>query len=96
MRFSMYSQLMDPTGNRVYADLLDELKEQTALCEQARLSLCVGRRASFLGGENCSTNPTVTGSMLAGIRNTSVSDRPMWPVVGNPYAWRKTLRCWTT
>ena len=35
MQFTRYHQLMDPTGNRFYADLFDELKEQTALCEEA-------------------------------------------------------------
>ena len=65
MQFAMYSQLMDPTGHRIYADLMDELKEQTLLCEEAGFHSVWIDEHHFLAGQNCSTNPIVPGSMLA-------------------------------
>ena len=65
MHFAMYSQLMDPTGQRIYADLMDELKEQATLCEEAGFHSVWVDEHHFLAGQNCSTNPTLPGSMLA-------------------------------
>ena len=65
MHFAMHSQLMDPTGQRIYADLMDELKEQATLCEEARFHSVWVDEHHFLAGQNCSTNPTLPGSMLA-------------------------------
>ncbi len=65
MKFGLYSQVMDPTLKRVYADLLDELREQVLLCEEAGFHCAWVDEHHFNAGFNCSTNPILTSAMLA-------------------------------
>lgn len=70
----MYSQLMDPTGTRVYADLMDELQEQTA----------AGIAAQFLGVERVRLlyDQIFIKAPATNVRTPWHNDLPNWPVRG--------------
>lgn len=65
MRFGLYSSMMEPTLDRVYADLLDELREEVAICEEAGFHCAWVDEHHFNADFDCSTNPVMTGAMLA-------------------------------
>ena len=65
MKFGLYSQVKDPNNSRVYADLLDELKEQVIFCEQAGFDIAWADEHHFNVDYTNSPNPIVAGAMLA-------------------------------
>jgi alkanesulfonate monooxygenase SsuD/methylene tetrahydromethanopterin reductase-like flavin-dependent oxidoreductase (luciferase family) len=65
MKFGLYSSMMEPTLDRVYADLLDELREEVAICEEAGFHCAWVDEHHFNADYDCSTNPLMTGAMLA-------------------------------
>jgi len=65
LKFGLYSQVMDPTRERVFGDVLDELKTQVVLCEEAGFHCVWVDEHHFNTGFNCSTNPLLVGAMLA-------------------------------
>ena len=65
MKFGYYSQVTDPDNTSVYADLLDELREQVVLCEQAGFDIAWADEHHFNFGHTTLPNPIVAGAMLA-------------------------------
>ena len=65
MKFGFYSSISDPNNSRVYADLLDEFREQVVFCEQAGFDIAWADEHHFYGGSNTSPNPLMAGAMLA-------------------------------
>ena len=65
MNFGYYSQVTEPDNTSVYADLLDELREQVVLCEQAGFDIAWVDEHHFNFGYTVLTNPMVAGAMLA-------------------------------
>ena len=65
MKFGLYSQVKDPNNSRVYADLLDDLKEQVIFCEQAGFDIAWADEHHFNVDYTNSPNPIVAGAMLA-------------------------------
>jgi alkanesulfonate monooxygenase SsuD/methylene tetrahydromethanopterin reductase-like flavin-dependent oxidoreductase (luciferase family) len=65
MKFGFYSQMHDSSVTRVYADLLDELREQVVFCEQAGFEIAWADEHHFNFGLVNSPNPIIPGAMLA-------------------------------
>ena len=65
MKFGFYSQMNDAPVTRVYADLLEELREQVVFCEQAGFDIAWADEHHFNFGKVNSPNPIVAGAMLA-------------------------------
>ena len=65
MKFGYYSQMADSPVTRVYADLLEELREQVVYCEQAGFDIAWADEHHFNFGLVNSPNPIVAGAMLA-------------------------------
>jgi alkanesulfonate monooxygenase SsuD/methylene tetrahydromethanopterin reductase-like flavin-dependent oxidoreductase (luciferase family) len=65
MKFGFYSQMTDAPVTRVYADLLEELKEQVIYCEQAGFDIAWADEHHFNFRSVNSPNPIVAGAMLA-------------------------------
>ena len=65
MKFGFYSSISDPNMTRVYADLLEEFREQVVLCEQAGFDIAWADEHHFYAGSNTSPNPLLAGAMLA-------------------------------
>lgn len=69
MKFGLYSQVMDPTRGRIFGDMLDELKAQVVLCDEAGFHCVWIDEHHFNTDFNCSTNPSLIGAMLAAHTN---------------------------
>jgi alkanesulfonate monooxygenase SsuD/methylene tetrahydromethanopterin reductase-like flavin-dependent oxidoreductase (luciferase family) len=65
MKFGYYSQTKDRDNSRVYADLMDELREQVVFCEEAGFDIAYPDEHHFHFGYHENTNPIVAGAMLA-------------------------------
>ena len=65
MKFGFYSQMVDSPVTRVYADLMEELKEQVVYCEQGGFDIAWADEHHLNFGSVYSPNPIVTGIMLA-------------------------------
>ena len=65
MKFGYYSQVTDPDNTSVYADLLDELREQVVVCEQVGFDIAWADEHHFNFGHTTLPNPIVAGAMLA-------------------------------
>ena len=69
MKFGFYTQIRDPDNSSVYADLIDNVREQVALCEQGGFDIVYPDEHHFRVGYTVTANPIVTGAMIA--ENTS-------------------------
>lgn len=65
MKFGLYTGVHDLTLKRVYADVVDELREQVGLCEEAGFACVWMDEHHFNAGHTNSPNPVVFASMLA-------------------------------
>ena len=65
MKFGLYTGAHDLTLKRVYADVVDELREQAVLCEEAGFACVWMDEHHFNAGHTNSPNPVVFASMLA-------------------------------
>lgn len=65
MKFGLYTGAHDLTLKRVYADVVDELREQVVLCEEAGFECIWMDEHHFNTGHTNSPNPVVFGAMLA-------------------------------
>ena len=65
MKFGLYSQVKDPNNSRVYADVLDEFREQVVYCEEAGFDIAWADEHHFNVEYTNSPNPIVAGAMLA-------------------------------
>ena len=65
MKFGYYSQVKDRDNSRVYADLLDELREEVVFCEEAGFDIAYADEHHFHFGYHENTNSIVAGTMLA-------------------------------
>ena len=65
MKFGLYTGAHDLTLKRVYADVVDELREQVVLCEEAGFECIWMDEHHFNAGHTNSPNPVVFTSMLA-------------------------------
>ncbi len=66
MKFGLYTGAHDLTLKRVYADVVDELREQVVLCEEAGFECIWMDEHHFNAGHTNSPNPVVFIAMLAG------------------------------
>jgi alkanesulfonate monooxygenase SsuD/methylene tetrahydromethanopterin reductase-like flavin-dependent oxidoreductase (luciferase family) len=66
MKFGLYTGVHDLTLKRVYADVVDELREQVVLCEEAGFECVWVDEHHFNAKHTNSPNPQVFGAMLAG------------------------------
>ena len=65
MKFGYYSQIKDHDNSSLYADLLDDLREQVVFCEQAGFEIAYPDEHHFTVKFTDSSNPIVAGAMLA-------------------------------
>ncbi len=65
MKFGLYTGAHDLTLSRVYADVVDELREQVVLCEEAGFECIWMDEHHFNAGHINSPNPVAFASMLA-------------------------------
>ena len=65
MKFGLYTGVHDLTLKRVYADVVDELREQVVLCEEAGFECVWVDEHHFNATHTNSPNPEVFGAMLA-------------------------------
>jgi alkanesulfonate monooxygenase SsuD/methylene tetrahydromethanopterin reductase-like flavin-dependent oxidoreductase (luciferase family) len=65
VKFGYYSQIKDHDNSSLYADLLDDLREQVVFCEQAGFDIAYPDEHHFTVGYTDSSNPIVAGAMLA-------------------------------
>ena len=65
MKFGYYTGVHDLTLKRVYADVVDELREQVVLCEEADFECAWVDEHHFNATYTNSSNPIVLGAMLA-------------------------------
>ncbi len=65
MKFGLYTGAHDLTLKRVYADVVDELREQAVLCEEAGFECIWMDEHHFNAGHTNSPNPVMFASMLA-------------------------------
>ena len=69
MKFGLYTGVHDLTMKRVYADVVDELREQVILCEEAGFECAWVDEHHFNPTYTNSPNPIVLGAMLAAHTN---------------------------
>ena len=69
MKFGFYTQTRDPDNATVYADLIDNVREQAVLCDQGGFDIVYPDEHHFRVGYTVTANPILTGAMLA--ENTS-------------------------
>ena len=69
MKFGYYTQLDDGNHAASYADLLDELREQVILCENAGFEIAWADEHHFNFGFTNNPNPLVPGAMIAEATN---------------------------
>lgn len=65
MKFGLYTGVHDLTLKRIYADVVDELREQVVLCEEAGFECIWMDEHHFNAAHTNSPNPVVFGAMLA-------------------------------
>ena len=69
MKFGFYTQTKNPDDSSVYADLIDNVREQTVLCDQGGFDIVYPDEHHFRVGYTVTTNPLMVGAMMA--ENTS-------------------------
>ena len=84
MKFGFYSQMMDVPVKRVYADLLEELREQVVYCEQAGFDIAWADEHHFNFGMVNSPNPLMAGAMLATNTDRIRIGLPVIPATWHP------------
>ena len=65
MKFGLYTQTKNPDDSSVYADLIDNVREQVVLCDQSGFDIVYPDEHHFRVGYTVTTNPLMAGAMLA-------------------------------